>query len=230
MAYPEEIVSRSTYKEKIPIDALNTEEYCVTRRIDGKIADNVDILNGRPVLDPDCMGNIVEMSVNLLGGLFLPEHTLWVQEGEGKHPWDGERDVRIEDYPDCYRLHDGEFVFYKASLLHQAEYPNEYQLENKSQYKAYHDALKKTIDKAFTEGVTTNISVTLVLDSDPSNLNYWHFVTRTILTGTTVELKNASSYRKLVFSHILCHVLCKEFQVQDTTTGMISPDVYVKAG
>jgi len=183
MAYPEEIVSRSTYKEKIPIDALNTEEYCVTRRIDGKIADNVDILNGRPVLDPD-----------------------------------------------CYRLHDGEFVFYKASLLHQAEYPNEYQLENKNQYKAYHDALKKTIDKAFTEGVTTNISVTLVLDSDPSNLNYWHFVTRTILTGTTVELKNASSYRKLVFSHILCHVLCKEFQVQDTTTGMISPDVYVKAG
>ena len=84
MTYPEEIVCRSVYKEKLPIEDLNAEEYCVTRRIEGNVADNVDFQNGKPVLDPDCVGTIVEMSVNLLGGLFIPEHTLWVQEGEGK--------------------------------------------------------------------------------------------------------------------------------------------------
>ncbi len=229
MAYPEEIVSRSVYKEKIPIEDLNAEEYCVTRRISGKVTDNIDMQNGRAVLDLDCVGTIVQMSVNLLGGLFLPEHTLWIQEGEGKKPWDGHTEVRLEDFPDCYKSHDGEYVFYKAALLHHAEYPNNYQLENKDQYKAYHKALKKNIDKAFEEGVTTQISVKLMLDSDPTNLNYWHFLMRTFLTGTTVELKNEGSYRKMVFSHILCHVLCKEFQENDTTTGNILPAVYLKS-
>lgn len=228
MAYPEEIVSRPVYKEKIPIEALNAEEYCVTRRINGNVADNIDMQNGRPVLDLDCLGTIVQMSVNLLGGLFLPEHTLWIQEGEGKKPWNGQMEVCLEDFSDCYKYHDGEYVFYKAALLHHAEYPNDYQLENKDQYKAYHKALQKNIDKAFEEGVTTRISVTLMLDSDPTNLNYWHFLMRTLLTGTTVELRNDGSYRKMVFSHILCHVLCKEFQIKDTTTGKIAPEVYLK--
>ena len=228
MAYPEEIVSRSIYKEKLPIEKLKAEEYCVTRRIVGNVADNVDYQNGRPVLDPDCVGTIVEMSVNLLGGLFMPEHTLWVQEGEGKKPWDGQKDVRLEDFPDCYRRHDGEYVFYRAALLHHANYPNDYQLENKDQYKAYHKALQEIINKAFVKGVATSIPVTLMLDSDPSYLNYWHFIVRTFLSGTTVELRNEGSYRKLVFSHILCHVLCKEFQEKDTTIGKIVPDVYLK--
>ena len=229
MEYPEEIVCRSAYKEKIPFDTFNANEFCVTRRIDGMIADNIDMQNGKPVLDPDCLGVIVQMSVNLLGGLFLPEHTLWVQEGEGKKPWNGQTEVSLKDYPDCYRLHDGEYVYYRTSVLHRANYPNAYQLENKNQYKAYHDVLKKTIDEAFKEGVSTKISVTLMLDSDPTNLNYWHFVMRTLLSGTTVELKNENSYRKMVFSHILCHVLCKEFKVKDMTTGKISPEAYMKS-
>ena len=228
MVYPEEIVCRSAYKAKIPLEDLHSDEFCVTRRIVGKVADNVEYQNGKPVLDPDCLGNIVEMSVNLLGGPFLPEHTLWIQEGEGKQPWDGIKDVKIENYPGCYRLHDGEYVFYKATLLHHASYPNAYQLKNKDQYKAYHNALKKKIETSFKEGAITNISVTLTLDSAPSNLNYWHFEMLTFLTGTSVELKNDSSYRKLIFSHILCHVLCKEFQQKDTTTCKITRDIYIK--
>lgn len=228
MTYPEEIVSRSAYKEKILIEALNVDNFCVTRRIDGKVSEHVDILNGYPVLDPDCLGNIVEMSVNLLGGAFLPDHTLWVQVGEGKRPWDGKKDVRVEDYPGCYRLHDGEYVFYKANLLHHAVYPNGYLLKNKEQYKAYHNALNKEIDTAFKENVITNISVTLMLDPDPSNLNYWHLKTLTLLTEKMVELKNDSSYRKLIFSHILCHVLCKHFLQKDATSGKIRPDIYMK--
>ena len=228
MAYPEEIVSRSAYKEKIPIANLNADDFCVTRRIEGKVSDNIDILDGKPNLDPDCMGNIVEMSVNLLGGAFLPEHTLWIQDGEGKLPWDGKKDVRVDDYPGCYRIHDGEFVYFKASILHHAVYPHDYQLKNKGQYKAYHDALKKNIEIAFKDGVATNISVTLVLDSDPTNLNYWHLKMVALLTGTDIELKNDSSYRQLVFSHILCHVLCKQFLQENATTGKITHDIYTK--
>ncbi|MBQ9356022.1 MAG: hypothetical protein IJT98_01850 [Prevotella sp.] len=168
------------------------------------------------------------MSVNLLGGVFLPDHTLWIQVGDGKQPWDGQKDVRVNDYPGCYRMHDGEYVYFKATTLHHADYPNDYLLRNKGQYKAYHDALKKNIEIAFKDGVATSIPVTLVLVSDPTNLNYWHLKMITFLTGTTVELRNGSSYRELVFSHILCHVLCKQFLQEDATTGMVPPDMYMK--
>ena len=174
------------------------------------------------------MGNIIGMSVNILGGLFLPEHTLWIQDGKGKKPWDGVEDVNVDDYPGCYRLHDGEFVYYRVSQLHNANYPHEYKLENKDQYKAYHNAIGKKIEKAFKPGEKTDISVTLTLESAPSFLNYWHFEVITSLTGTSVRLRNNDSYRRMVYSHILNHVLCRDFLQENATPGSIPADIYTK--
>lgn len=228
MAYPKEIVSRSAYKQSIPIDGLKTEDFCVTRRIEGKLSEKTETFNGRAILDPDCLGNIVEMSVNLLGGVFLPAHTLWIQDGEGKKPWDGVTDVEIENYEGCYHEHTGDYVFYRASLLHNAIYPHDYELKSKEQYKAYHQTLGKKIEREFKAGETTRISVTLSLRSDPTFLNYWHFIVVMTLTGTSSELKNANSYRQLVYSHILNHLLCHEYQPEDLTCGEIPENLYLK--
>lgn len=228
MEYPEQIICHSSYKEKIPLESLNTNDFCVSRRIDGKLEDCIEKQAGRDLLDPDCLGVIVRMSVNLMGGLFLPEHTLFIQEGDGKKPWDGVREIKIDEFPDCYRLHEGDFVFYRASLLHNATYPHEIQMKNKGQYNAYHEAVDKEIEKEFKDGIITKVSVTLELVSMPTNLNYWHLEMKTELTESKKELKNAESYRKLIFNHILNHILCKEFLYKDMTTGIITPDVYAR--
>lgn len=226
MDYPKEIVCRSTYQSSFPIDKLKISDYCVTRRIEGKIDDNVTSFNSGEVLDPDCLGPIVEMSVNLLGGLFLPEHTVLIQTGKGKAAWDGKTDIDVDGFNDCYMVHTGDFVYYRCGDLHHADYPNNYKFASKEPYRTYHQFVGKAIKEAFNQERTVSMPVTLLLVSDPTNLNYWHFIMNIILKENGEKLKNDRSFRGMIFNHILTHVLCRKFMRDNATTGNIAPEIY----
>ena len=228
MLYPESILPKSTYIMPFPIDALCPTEYSVTRRIEGKRSECIEVVGGRPRLDPDSLGKIENMSVNLLGGAFQPEYSSLRQIGKGKDEWDGECDIQISDYEDCYEDTGNDHVFFCIDALHNADYPNNYAFEEKGGYKAYYKFLNKEASTQFQKGIEVPITVTLLLCHAPTNLNYWHFEVKTRLANEGLFINKGGSWRDMIFKHILLHVLCEKFTEQLQTTGTIAAEVYQK--
>lgn len=228
MNYPEAILPSSIYLKPFPIEKLTGMDFFVSRRIDGKIEDNCESFNGKERLDPDCLGSIVDMSVNLLGGNFLSKDTAWRQIGKGKELWDGISDINITDYEGNYILTDNDAVFYKGSLLHHATYPNEYSFRNNDQYKAFYKSLKRSITNQFEANRKEHILVNLTLSSAPTNLNYWHFEMKATVGDENVELKNDKSWREMLFQHLLNTVLCQQFESTVEEKSLIDSHIYKK--
>ena len=145
MDYPESILPSSHHIVPFPLKELNPAEHSVSRRIEGKLSDKMEVIGGRQYLDPDCLGVIVGMSVNLLGGPFEPTFTSLRQTGEGKAPWDGESDICLENFEGCYNDTGYDYVFYRVDLLHGAEYPQKYRFEKKESYKAYQQFMEREV-------------------------------------------------------------------------------------
>lgn len=228
MNYPESILPNSRNNKPFPIDKLPPAAHSLTRRIEGKLSDKAEVVGGRLRLDPDCLGEIVGMSVNLLGGHFLPEYSPILQKGKGKDPWDGFSDIAIADYSGCYEDTGYDYVFYRMDLLHGAAYPNVYKFNNKGTYKAYQTFLEQKVYPQFTDGIEVPISVTLTLEHAPTNLNYWHFVVKTSLTDDAKLLKRDGSWRDMIFKHLLLTVYCREATETLTTDGAIPVELYEK--
>ena len=70
----------------------------------------------------------------------------------------------------------------------------------------------------------------LSLEHVPTNLNYWHFEMKTELTEEHKQISKEGSWRDLIFTHILMTVLCQDYSEELETTGVISPELYVKQG
>lgn len=230
MDYPESILPQATFVTPFPLEVLNHSDYSVTRRIEGKLDDNIDMVGGRARLNPDCLGKIVGMSVNLIGGAFLPEFTSYNQLDRGKESWDGVSEINLADYEGCYEDTGFDYVFYKISLLHNAIYPNVYEFTKKGSYRAYQDFVDNKLNVQFKEGIKVPISVMLSLEHVPTNLNYWHFEMKTELTEEHKQISKEGSWRDLIFTHILMTVLCQDYSEELETTGVISPELYVKQG
>lgn len=226
MDYPESILPKANYVTPFPLETLNHSDFSVTRRIKGKLDDNIDYVGGRARIDPDCFGTIVRMSVNLLGGTFLPEFTSFHQYDRGKETWDGTSDINLADYEGCYEDSGDDFVFYKLPVLHGALYPHDYKFEKKGNYRAYQDFVENKLNVQFTEGIKVPITITLTLEHVPTNLNYWHFEMRVELTDEHKQINKGGSWRDLIFTHILTTILCQEFTEKLETLGTIAPEVY----
>ena len=227
-SYPETILPKSINVKPFPIDKLDPTKHSLTRRIEGRLSDKAEVVGGRLRLDPDCLGVIVDMSVNLLGGRFLPKYSSILQKGKGKASWDGLSDIALSDYAGCYEETGFDYVYYCMGLLHNAIYPNVYKFKNKDTYKAYQTFLEQKVYPQFTDGIEVPVSVTLTLEHDPTNLNYWHFVVKTSLTGGAKQLKRSGSWRDMIFKHLLQTVYCREATDTLTTDGTISVELYEK--
>ncbi len=228
MDYPESILPKANYVTPFPLEALNQSDFSVTRRIRGKLDDNIDYVGGRARIDPDCLGTIVGMSVNLLGGTFLPEFTSFHQSDRGKDTWNGTSNINLADYEGCYEDLGDEFVFYKLPVLHRAIYPHEYKFEKKGSFRAYQDFIEKKLNEQFYVGIKVPITITLTLEHVPTNLNYWHFEMRVELIDEKKQINKRGSWRDLIFTHILTTVLCQEFTEKLETKGVISSELYMK--
>ncbi len=228
MDYPESILPKTNYVNPFPLKSLNHSDFSVTRRIEGKLDENIDYVGGRARINPDCLGKIVGMSVNLLGGTFLPEFTSFHQFDKGKNYWDGISDIKLADYEGCYEDLESEFVFYKLPLLHGATYPHNYRFEKKGNFRAYQGFVENKLKVQFTEGIEVPISITMTLKHAPTNLNYWHFEMMVELTDEHKQINKEGSWRDLIFTHILTTVLCQEFTEDLETVGKIETELYMK--
>ena len=174
--YPICILPQPTYRDLIDEGELWSKENAL--QIQRRCADNVD----KSVLTPEIFGNnLAEMSVNLLGGEFLPVHVKFTPKGpkplytqipfEGAYTYSQEADGVYISIPD----------------IHGCTFPSDRKFPNQQEYEKVKGAIADPRDfdklrlvaafqkrQGFSKDTEYEVSYRISVMHRPTNANYWH--------------------------------------------------------
>ncbi len=174
--YPQCILPRPIY-----LDLITAEEFW--SKINGLViqrrcADNVD----RSVMTPEIFGdNLAEMSVNLLGGKFLPDHVKFTPKGpkplDANIPFDGT----------YYYSSEANGVYISISDIHDCTFPSVRRFPNQQEFDKVKTAITDTREsdkarlvaafqkrKGFSKDTEYEVTYRISVMHRPTNANYWH--------------------------------------------------------
>ena len=174
--YPECILPRPTYLDFIVEEELWSKENAL--QIQRRCADNVD----RSVLTPEIFGNnLAEMSVNLLGGEFLPVHVKFTPKG----PKPLYTQIPFEEAYTYSQDADG--VYISIPDIHGFTFPSARKFPNQQEYEKVRGAIVDPREsdklrlvaafqkrKGFSKDTEYEISYRISVMHRPTNANYWH--------------------------------------------------------
>ena len=176
-SYPKSILPDVEYVVQIDIDDLlnKVDDFVVSRRILGKVEDNIDVFANRLRLRIEALGNIPNMSLNLLGGRFKDKkHIRFRQLGEAAKEWDGNQ-VLMKDYAGKYEeLKDCASIAFRGKDLHRIAIPYKKTITDKGEKEKLR-RLGIDLDR-FTDKNEVNLQGIIRLEHKPTMLNYWHLV------------------------------------------------------
>ncbi len=218
--YPLEIIPRMHYPGKISWSHIlnKNKRFYVCRRIERPLSDCVtNLAGGVKELDPDCLGqHIVKMSMNLLGGCFNEEHLVFRTLKEASKPWLSE-DIDFDLYRNnVENLGSAYPLYYSSEDIHRKNYPIELNFEkkDKDKYNALRNSVRTLCLDVF-KGMDTDVSMecTLFISHEPTKLNYWHVQldVKPSLEDDSKSFKNDNSFRKDIYTQLVCDILCKKF-------------------
>lgn len=207
--YPSKILPNPNYKKKLDFDNITqNQNVFLLRRAEMSFDDAFFKLGQRYVLKDGAIeyNRIPNLSTNLLGGSFKPEHSFFRVKRNtlADKKWEGDN-VYLSDHLGSYTKVSGGCVIYlKANNLHNTEFP--YNLNSNPDL---HKEVKKFED-TFSNKIVSNekgqqiklLGSTKIVH-DPINLNYWH-VELKVMDFIDKELKDASSNKhKQLAQHAL---------------------------
>ena len=212
LKYPHIILPKIFYKNELSIDDLvqNNTVY-VLRRSNLPIDETFKTcIDGQTILNDDSIDDVrlVNLSVNLMGGLFNKSHSVFVPEKSGTYRWNGNK-IYLYEYLENYRVEkDKGIIFIKINEFHNETIP----------YKLKFDT---NIHKELTNFAKTFGSSRIILNTapndiellgkmyfqhDPINLNYWHVELKIENYKEILEKAKRPSDKKLLeqyFTNIL---------------------------
>ena len=148
-------------------------------QIQRRCAENVD----RSVLTPDIFGdNLAEMSVNLLGGAFMPEYVKFTPKGVKSLS----AHILFEG-PYTYTP-DADGVYISIPDIHGCTFPSARKFPNQQEYEKVKGAIEEEPRdsdklrlmaafqkrKGFTKNTEYEVSYRISVMHRPTNANYWH--------------------------------------------------------
>ena len=226
--YPKVILPNIKYIKKINIDDLldNVEGFIVSRRITGRLEENVDVFAGKKRLRVEALGNIPNLSLNLLGGKFVDKrHLKFRQLHDASREWDG-LPVLLHNYADKYEVINNCFsVVYRGKDLHNISIPYKKEIKNKVEK----DKLQKLgIDLAkFTDGELTSLQGKIQLEHKPTMLNYWHFVMDIFPQEENSPLKKTNAaWQKSLVQYVIEEILISKFEINPRLVPKICDSLY----
>lgn len=230
ISYPKSILPHVEYVIRINIDDLlsKVDDFVVSRRIKGKIEDNIDLFANRQRLRIDALGNIPNMSLNLLGGRFKDKkHTKFRQIGEAAFEWDG-NDVSIKDYAGKYEeLKDCASVAFRGKDLHRIAIPYKKTISDKAEKEKLR-RLGIDLDR-FSDNNDINLQGFIRLEHKPTMLNYWHLVMDIFPHAEEVPIKRAdATWKKNMVNFVIQEILAVKFEVDPTPIPKIPRCLYRK--
>jgi len=223
---PVSILPKLKYIQKIDIQTiLDNQTMYILRRSDKSYSDTFnDVDNLRD--DALLLKDIPFLSLNILGGLFKPEHTRFRIIKNGMKRWEQSYPILITEFLTDYEILDKYcIIFIEANGINNQSVPYS-QKESKD--------LKKEIDKFFTyfdkpiivqgqykfEGTTKLIH-------DPINLNYWHLELNLFdFKNDPIKFKD-SAYIKDFCKKVITDIICANSYPQLGSIPTISEKYFI---
>lgn len=226
-SYPRSILPEVGFVVKIVIDDLldKVNLFVLSRRLPGRLEDNIVIFGGKKRVRIASLGKIPNWSLNLLGGKFLEKaHTKFRQFDEAASDWDG-KPVILENYIDkCEVIKDSSSIDYLGRDIHNISVPYVKEVKDKDEKKRLREAGVRIED--FT---SVNLSAEIRLEHKPSMMNYWHVVMDIYPQESDTPIKDANStWKQCLVDYIIQEILSVKFIVNPRTIPVIPESFYKK--
>lgn len=200
LGYPSAIFRKSGYVDTIDISSLVKEVPAVSaRRHDGEFEvedfDGVRIITKMP-FEPR---EIIDMSMNLIGGKWEEEHAGYADGSRLKsgslHPW-----IYIITHPDSVKFFEESKVIYMdLGKVHGKDFEFPLKFESKNAFDAFFKRYPNEDDsRQYVKNEEKNHKVRSVITHDPTYLNYWHVVLNIEMNRAGEHLQVKSPYKKVV--------------------------------
>lgn len=179
--YPDCILPKKSLKIEINFDDIvNNHSIFVLRRSDLPENETFHTFNdGTILLNDDAIDNkrIPNLSLNLMGGLFLNNHSVYVPINDGSKRWQGERIYLFEHLNDYKIDNINGLIFIDANNLHNKTIP--YNIPSNANLHKEIRKFEKTV--GISENIIKNtppdnieLKGKIYFKHDPVKLNYWH--------------------------------------------------------
>lgn len=181
--YPEQILPQKHFLHIMDVKGLLNcyPTLAVSRRVKGNRDDAFVCFNGERQLKDSLMGQVANMSLNLLGGLFVNDKHLKFCPKQDVMDWTGE-DVCKDGLEGKFSIEECCFPVYflvKDIWNYPFSVPYSFQKEKEAMLfissKPEGDIEKKYVDK-FNKQESILLKTHAVLKHAPTNFNYWHCV------------------------------------------------------
>lgn len=132
----------------------------------------IKVSGSEEIITPEIFGsNLTEMSVNLLGGKFLPEYVGFI-------PSDNRAWPECKDFNGTYH-YDSEAsgIYFLIGKIHDKCFPSERTFPDYKEYKKTEEAIASRLDKlksAFSKNNRYDVSYRILVEHRPTVSNFWH--------------------------------------------------------
>ncbi len=206
--YPKEILPQPDYIPVMNMKNLLLEYpgLAVSRRVDGNKEDAFIVFNGHSQLREDKIGQVLNMSLNLLGGLFDNGRHLCYHPRQDVRDWEGE-EVRPDELDGKYEVTPSCFpVFLMAKDIFDYPFSVPYFFQKEKDALVFITSVPESdIERKYTDKFSKQEPVIIrthaVLRHAPTNFNYWHCVLDSYPSlSATEEIKSAdkNSLKRIV--------------------------------
>lgn len=181
--YPYQILPKKEFFHLMDVKTLLAcyPNLAVSRRVSGNVEDAFVPFNGQKQLKDSLMGQVANMSLNLLGGLFDNEKHLRFCPKQNVEDWDGQ-DVDVRSLEGEYEIDACCFpIFFMAKDICDYPFTAPYYFQKEKDAEVFISSIpvgdieKKYTDK-FNKQEPIEVKTHAVLKHAPTNFNYWHCV------------------------------------------------------
>lgn len=182
--YPKLIVPQVNFLHSLNVESLLScyPKLLVSRRVKGAKEEAFDTFNGRSQLKDSLMGQVANMSLNLLGALFENDkHLVFAPINEYVKDWNGE-DVSSDDLDGKFLVEEVCFpIFFYVEDIHNYPFTAPYYFVKESDALIFISSIpqgdieKKYADK-FNKVDPIKVKTHALMKHAPTNFNYWHCV------------------------------------------------------
>lgn len=198
--YPRSIYKKRGYVDIIPLSLISKEINLISIRRSSKQLKVVDFHGVKTFLEnPIADSEIIDMSMNLLGGKWMIKHIHYADKDKKKH---------ADELPGFFYtvLHPKSVAYFKdayplyisINAINEKQFIFPMPFENKQQREAFFKRYPVDDEKYLADGVNAKdvYEVKCEVSHKPTFLNFWHCVLNLKLDGTLLA-KQPNSYKKV---------------------------------
>ena len=181
--YPIQILPKKEFCHLMDVKALLAyyPNLAVSRRVSGNVEDAFVLFNGQKQLKDSLMGQVANMSLNLLGGLFDNNSHLKFCPKLDIEDWDGQ-DVDAQSLEGKYEIDACCFpIFFMAKDICDYPFYAPYYFQKEKDAEVFISSIPEgDIEKKYTDKFNKQepiiVKTHAILKHAPTNFNYWHCV------------------------------------------------------